>query len=238
MFAPFGCWWYMVALEHVTDRGTPDIIPQFAKLTFQLAVAPPRVLFCETQDQRYGLSGNGWSAQRCDFFLKIHFRRTSSQCHLRSVSGLNRSTTWLRRVRALVVRTVSLPARTTNVNFSKRVPWCVGLLPLENTELLPQQQNFNILVLLGSTTQPDEVEQQGEHMGEKKEKHVGRCCRDHAERRDYQENRMMCGTLKTLWKASDILFTLYGVEPPSLRSYGTAHRRNLCCGFACTPYPM
>jgi len=54
--------------------------------------------------------------------------------------------------------------------------------------LLPQKQDLDILILLGSMTQPDEVEQQRERLGEKKEKHAGRCCTDHAERQTESEN--------------------------------------------------
>ncbi len=63
-----------------------------------------------------------------------------------------------------------------------RDAWWLGLFALEDTELLPQEQDFEIFVMLASTTKPDEVEQERERLREKKEKHAGSRCRDHAQR--------------------------------------------------------
>ncbi len=87
--------------------------------------------------------------------------------------------------------------------------WCVGMLALQNAELLPQKQNLDIFVMLSPTTQPDEVEQQRERVREKKEKHARWCCRDHAKRRDHQRERTSCGALNRLWRASDALSAPY-----------------------------
>ncbi len=47
----------------------------------------------------------------------------------------------------------------------------VSVLPLENTELLLQEQDLDILVMLGSTVQADEVEEQRERLRENKVDH-------------------------------------------------------------------
>jgi hypothetical protein len=47
------------------------------------------------------------------------------------------------------------------------------LLPLEDTELLAQEQDPDVFVLLCATTYPDEVEQERERVRKKKEDHDG-----------------------------------------------------------------
>ena len=49
----------------------------------------------------------------------------------------------------------------------------MGVLALKDAELLSKQQDLSILVDVSSTAQSDEVEQQRERLGEKKEKHTG-----------------------------------------------------------------
>ena len=46
------------------------------------------------------------------------------------------------------------------------------LLALEDPQLMPQEQDFELFVMLASTTKPDEVEQERERLGEKKEQHA------------------------------------------------------------------
>jgi hypothetical protein len=67
-------------------------------------------------------------------------------------------------------------------------PWCVGLLPLENPELLTQEQDFELLVMLSLMPQSDEVEEQGERLGKKNKDHADLWCRDHAEGKNVSVN--------------------------------------------------
>ncbi|HSH78288.1 MAG TPA: hypothetical protein VLA19_07120, partial [Herpetosiphonaceae bacterium] len=49
----------------------------------------------------------------------------------------------------------------------------VRLLPLEDAQLLAEEEDLNILVLLSLMAQPEEVEQQRVRLGEKKAQHDG-----------------------------------------------------------------
>ncbi len=81
---------------------------------------------------------------------------------------------------------------------------------MEDAELLAEEQDLNILVLLGATTHPHEVKQQRERLGEKKEEHGGRSCREYAERRERQQEPTRCEALPRLWRALDLFFAPYG----------------------------
>ncbi len=57
----------------------------------------------------------------------------------------------------------------------------MGVLPLEHAQLLPEQQDLNILGIINSTVQASELKEQREHVRENEEEHVCRPCRDHAD---------------------------------------------------------
>jgi len=72
--------------------------------------------------------------------------------------------------------------------------WWLGLFALEDTELLPQEQDLDIFVPVVSTAHPDKVHQQRHRLLEKKEEHGrslagtmprnkgGRACEPYGER--------------------------------------------------------
>jgi hypothetical protein len=58
------------------------------------------------------------------------------------------------------------------------------MAPIKNSPtgtLLAQQEDLNLLVMVGATPQPDEVEHQRQRLPEKKEEHGSEHCREHAE---------------------------------------------------------
>jgi hypothetical protein len=61
--------------------------------------------------------------------------------------------------------------------------WRARLLPLENPQLLTEEQDLDILVDVGSTAEPDEIEQPRQSLGEKKEDHGDKPRREHAQAR-------------------------------------------------------
>ncbi len=82
----------------------------------------------------------------------------------------------------------------------------VRLCALEDAQLLPQQQDLDILGMIGLTTQPDEVEQQREDVCEQNEDHDEGSCRDCAEQRVRSPNLMTLSSLSETMAASDAFF--------------------------------
>ena len=106
------------------------------------------------------------------FFVKVHFHRTSSRCHLRDgvrleeEDNLGEASTSVTRHHAEFAsehdQREFLPARDAR---------STRLLALKNPQVLAQKEDLKILVMVGAVAQPDEVKKQGDRVREKKEEH-------------------------------------------------------------------
>ncbi len=160
------------SFEHIADGRAPDLVSEFAELTLQLAVAPRRVFLGEAQEQQFNLRTDARSAvwylvlerpfspNKLAMPLQVRVGFEQEYNLTESVASIGRQSchfTSEDEQRAL------LPPRNAR--------W-VGLLALENPQLLAQEKNFEVLVMVSLPAQSDEVEQQRERLGEKKEKHA------------------------------------------------------------------
>ncbi len=72
---------------------------------------------------------------------------------------MNRSTTCPSRARALVVISQFASEDDQREFLPPGNAGCARLLSLQDTQLVPQEQDLKVFVLLGSTAYPEEVDQ-------------------------------------------------------------------------------
>ena len=61
---------------------------------------------------------------------------------------------------------------------------------VENAELLPQEQDFEILIMVSLPAHSDQVQEDRADVCHKEKDHASRYCRAHAERRERQPKRL------------------------------------------------
>jgi hypothetical protein len=69
----------------------------------------------------------------------------------------------------------------------------MGLFALQDPQLLAEEQEFNVLILLSPTRDPDEVDQRRSNVRQKQEDHNVRQCRNRADQRTSSANHASAG---------------------------------------------
>lgn len=115
----------MLAFEHVSNVGAPNTVAKLEQRPLEFAIAPPGILSGQARNQRFEFLRDTRPAYRWSG-SNVHFRRTSSQCHCGTVSGVNRRRLWLSRARKFVALWAGLAASMVSGIFShteRRAGW-------------------------------------------------------------------------------------------------------------------
>lgn len=148
------------SFQHIADRRAPDVVSEFAELALQLAVAPTWIFLRQAENQRFKLKTRGWSAQS-GLLLDGPFPPYKLAVPLQQRVGLEEENNLTEAAASAEGQSRQFAGKNNQgVFLPSRNPLSVRLFALENPELLPQENDFDILVMLTSTTHPDEVEQE------------------------------------------------------------------------------
>jgi hypothetical protein len=170
------CWWNLVSFEDIPHGREPNVVAELAQFTLQLAIAPRRVLLHQAEDQGFTLRADGRPAAErpipegplstdqlavpCEQGLRFEQQDKLAQ----PGAGAGRHHRQF----------------TDKDNQGKFLPtgnarW-VGLLALEDAQLLAEQQDLEILVMVGLANDSDEIEQERQDKLQEKEHHASRSC--------------------------------------------------------------
>jgi hypothetical protein len=172
------------SFEHVPDRRTPDVMPEFAKLALQLAIAPRRIFLREAQEQSDNVGSKRWSAQ-WGLLLEGPFSANKLAVPLQQGVGLDEEDDLAEPGARLRTHRGQFADEDEEDEFlPARQAGRMRLFPLKDAELLAQEQDLSIFIGFSSTPKPDQIEQDREGVCQKHLHHANTRCRDHAARRN------------------------------------------------------
>ncbi len=150
---------YTVTLEHILNRRTPDAVAELAQLTLQLAVTPRPVLLGKPQNQGLEIIADAWPTPRRSV-PERPFPPYQLSMPFQQGLGFEQEDD-LAEPRAAVVRQRrQFPGKDKQWDFlPARDAGRTGMLPLQDTQLLAQQEDLYVFVTLGSARHGAKVEQ-------------------------------------------------------------------------------
>ena len=166
-------WLNLVPLENITNSGTSNLVSQFEEFTLEVAVTPPWILGCEPQKQRFEL-GSNWRPSNgaattegplASEQLAVPFQqRVRLEYHHDLREAIAASPAESDEPSANDCK-----AEVLTAGQARRM----GMLAVEDAQLVAKQQDFKIFLVLRAPHRGDEVKQEREDASEGEVEHAG-----------------------------------------------------------------